>query len=233
MAKTQKDWLPRNHQELFTMVTEVTLPYLDTNRTRFGMADATPQGIWFLQKFSSVAYNPYVTAYNEWVNPETRTKVATAKFQSAEKVFREYFRELYNMLKGNPLVEDYDLEAMGFPKRSDGSRTDSPVADTPPDFAVDQLSDHRLLVEFFSSNPEHNRAKPPGQHGALIKWMISDQPVEDEKGMTESHFYTHSPAILKFAAHERGQTVYISMCWVNTVALQGPWTTTPVAAFIP
>jgi hypothetical protein len=68
-----------------------------------------------------------------------------------------------------------------------------------------------------------SKAKPAGQHGAEIRWAISDTPVVDVAALARSSFDTRTPFTLEFQGHERGQTVYFCLCWENTRGEKGPW----------
>jgi hypothetical protein len=57
------DWVPGSRQQLYVLLTERTLPYLDANLIRFGMAETTPLGIWYHDKFTLEGYNPFVTKF--------------------------------------------------------------------------------------------------------------------------------------------------------------------------
>jgi hypothetical protein len=217
----KKDWLPHNRQKLFTMATEVAIPYVAANRARFGMADGTPMGDWYISDFIAKGYNPYVGAYAGWVNPETRTKVSIAKMNSAEKLFIFYFRELYKMLKNNPLVKDYDLVAMQFDEG--GSTSDSSTADPIPAFTITRLKDHRLRLDYFRDTPDHKKAKPDGQQGVLIAWILSETPVDDQNNFPNTSSATRTPVILQFTPEEQKKTIYIAMRWANMNGEHGPW----------
>ena len=223
MANKRGYWMPRGLQRLYTLVTETTVPYIDKNLARFGMGDSTPLGIWYKQKFSAEWYDPYVTAYAAWINPETRTPIAIAAMKAAEDVFIPYYRELYRLVKANPLVTNVDLEAMGFPPRSADVPTPSPVATEAPEFGITPLGDHRLHIDYYPAGSTRKKGKPKGQHGVEIRWVFSETPVEDTEELLNSVFDTASPALLAFHGRDGGRTVYLAMRWENTRGEKGPW----------
>ncbi|MDR1552126.1 MAG: hypothetical protein LBS69_01520, partial [Prevotellaceae bacterium] len=77
-----------------------------------------------------------------------------------------------------------------------------------------------------------SKAKPAGQHGAEIRWTISDTPVVDVEELIHSAFDTHTPFTLEFQGHERGRMAYFCLCWENTRGEKGPWSEI-VSAIIP
>ncbi|MDR2809005.1 MAG: hypothetical protein LBB84_00395 [Tannerellaceae bacterium] len=223
MEKRSKNWLPHSRQKVYEKVTEVTVPYLDANATRFGMEDTAVLGKWYKQEFSAKGYNPYVTAYAAWVNPETRTPIAIAAMREAEKVFLPYYRELYKLVKANPLVTDTDLEAMGFPSREADTPTPSPVAVDAPEFGVVPLVDHRLHIDYYPAGSKRKKGKPKGQHGAELRWAFSDTPIMNTNDLLNSVFDTDSPVVLDFSGDDQGRFVYFAMRWENTRGEKGPW----------
>jgi hypothetical protein len=223
MDKTHRDWLPQARSKKYEMVTEVTVPYLNANLTRFGMDDVTPLGKWYKQEFSVKGYNLYVMAYAGWVNPETRAPIAIVAMREAEKVFILYYRELYRLLRANPLVTNADLEAMGFPTRTVGRRRLPPVATDAPEFGVTPLSGLRLRIDYYPSGSTRRKGKPKGQHGAEIRWMFSGTPVADPSALHNSVFSVASPAILTFSGDDQGRALYLAIRWENTRGEKGPW----------
>ncbi|MDR2118896.1 MAG: hypothetical protein LBP25_05135 [Tannerellaceae bacterium] len=192
--------MPKNRQQLYVLLTERTVPYLDNNVDRFGMGETTPLGIWYHSTFTLKGYNPFVTNFAAWVDPATRTPIITANMNAAEKVLIDYYRELHGILKANPLVTDTDLIAMGFHARSSGGHTPAPVASTPPSFELSTLPDHRLQIDYYDASGETpKKGKPDGQHGVEIRWIFSETPITDADDLSNSVFDTATPAILPSA----------------------------------
>ena len=223
MAENRKNWLPRPRQKVYELVTETTVPYIDANLDRLGMGNTTTLGIWYKQEFNVKGYDPYVTAYAGWINPETRTPSATLAMAEAEKVFISYFRELYRQMKANLLVTNLDLEKMGFPIRPGGGHTPAPVANEAPEFNVTLLSDHRVGIDYYPLDSVRKKGKPKGQHGVEIRWSFSETPVKDANALLNSVFDTASPYTLVFSGNDQGRALYLSMRWENTRGEKGPW----------
>jgi hypothetical protein len=223
MEKKQGSWLPKSRQKVFEKVTEFTVPYIDANRERFGMKSDTLLGKWYEQEFSSKGYNPYVTAYASWVNPATRTQSDVIRMKAVEKVFIPYYKELYALMKGNPLVTDLDLVNMGFPARRAGGYTPSPIAAEAPEFGITPLTDHRLHIDYYPAGSVRKKGKPDGQHGVEIQWVFSETPIEDVDSLQNSVFDTASPAVLAFHGKDHGRSIYLAMRWENTRGEKGPW----------
>jgi hypothetical protein len=222
--KTVVDWLSKNHQSLHRKATQIRNYLMNpANRERMGFAPITPQGRWFDMKFVP-KLQAFDTALNAWKNPATRTPMKTATLNNAEAAFLVVFRKLYRrLLKNNPLVTVDDLKGMGLPERHSGSSTPAPVAADAPDANIDTSVIRRLGIGFFEKGSSHRNAKPAGQHGAEIRWVISDTPIVDVAGLLYSLFNTHTPFSLGFLGSQRGKTVYFALCWENTRGQKGPW----------
>jgi hypothetical protein len=66
-------------------------------------------------------YSDFVDAFQQWKEPPEKSPSKSIRLRNAEKIFKPVYRQLYmSYLKHNPNVTDFDLEAMGLPKRSSG-----------------------------------------------------------------------------------------------------------------
>jgi hypothetical protein len=218
------DWQPHNHEQLFDQAT-ITAKYLsvEENQARMGFNPHSAQVKWLNAEFF-VKYEAFKTAFENWLNEAARTKLLTEQLVEAEKVFRLVYRQLYTgFLKESPFVTDNDLLAMGLPKRHTGGGVPSPIATTYPECRVDTGTLRRLIIHFFDQDKIKSKAKPAGQHGAEICWVISDTPIIDVSNLTHSAFDTKTPFTLEFEGHDRGKTVYFCLRWENTRGEKGPW----------
>jgi hypothetical protein len=165
----------------------------------------------------------WITAYAAYENPATRNHLVVKEKRDARKAYEAETRKFVKAyLAYNPAVTDNDREELGLtvPKNS---RTPAPVATTYPDFDIDSGTIRRLTVDFYDQGSKKSKAKPEGQHGAEIRWVISDVPIVDVKDLIRSAFDTRTPFTLEFEGHERGKTVYFCLCWENTRGEKGPW----------
>ncbi|MDR2692356.1 MAG: hypothetical protein LBB73_08750, partial [Dysgonamonadaceae bacterium] len=81
----------------------------------------------------------------------------------------------------------------------------------------------RLTFRFYEKEGDHKRAKPEGQHGAEIAWIISDEAPAKWIELANSSFDTRSPFTLKFENDRRGKSVFFALRWENTRGEKGPW----------
>jgi hypothetical protein len=155
-------------------------------------------------------------------NPKTRTKGVVEEKNVVRKDVEQTVRQAVKQyLTYNPAVTEKDHDDLGLPIHKSG-RTPSPVALKYPDFDIDSSTIRRLLIHFYDQGSK-TKAKPAGQHGAEIRWVISDVPVVDVAELIHSSFDTRTPFTLEFQGHERGKTVYFCLCWENTRGEKGPW----------
>jgi hypothetical protein len=218
-----KDWLSQNHEDLYDQANQ-TMDYfaVASNRSRMGFAASTPQGEWFDKEFSP-KYAVFKTTFIDWKNPSERTPSKTVRLYSAEAVFKPAYRQLYSgLLKGNPLVTNDDLQSMGMPLRSSG-HTSSRVALAGPNVYIDTSVAMRLSFYFYERGRYRRRARPKGQRGVEMVWIMSEAPPTKMEELIHSEFSTRSPFTLSFDANQRGKTIYYAVRWENTRGEKGPW----------
>ena len=166
---------------------------LNTFRTKLGIADA----------------------------PATRTKAAVQDKNDAREALEKRIRQAVNeYLAFNHRVTDGDRDNLGLPIRKK-TRTDAPVADKAPYFAVSGDGPRRVRFDFGAS--KDSAAKPDGQHGAEFIMVIADTKPAEIEDLTRSAFDTHTPLILTFKESERGKTLWFAARWENTSGKKGPW----------
>jgi hypothetical protein len=165
----------------------------------------------------------WTTAYAAYENPATRNPLIIQEKRNAREAYEAGLRKFVkSYLAFNPAITDNDRKELGLtvPKNS---RTPAPVATTYPDYDIDSGTIRRLTIHFYNQGSKKSKAKPAGQHGAEIRWVMSDTPVVDVKDLIHSSFDTRTPFTLEFEGHERGKTVYFCLCWENTRGEKGPW----------
>jgi hypothetical protein len=186
-----------------------------------GLGADTPAGIWYDTTFTS-SFNVFSSAFGAWLDPATRTKLITVHLKAAESTFKPVYRQLASMLKGNPLVTDEDLVAMGLPERNSGGGGHNPPPTTYVSTTVELPGPGRMIIHFRDADSGH-KAKPRGVHGAEIRWGVLDTRPVDVEELPQSSFDTHTPFTLDFAMHDRGKTLYFALRWENTTGEKGPW----------
>jgi hypothetical protein len=218
------DYLPKNDRKLLQWVINF-LNYLSVTLARFGFPLAVYDALEALRA-------DFEEKLDIAEAPSTRTKGAIDDKNGAKKKLTKDVRAaVLRYLTYNPDVTDKDRDDLGIPIHKT-TRTPAPVAETFPDFDIDTSIICCLIIHFFDRGQKKTKAKPPGQHGAEIRWMISEVPMVDANELIHSSFDTRTPFTLEFGGHERGKTVYFALRWENTRGQKGHWS--PIQnAFIP
>ncbi|MDR2801970.1 MAG: hypothetical protein LBB31_01990 [Prevotellaceae bacterium] len=167
-------------------------------------------------------YNDFLHKYETASNPSTRTKLAVQDKNDARSALEKTLQQdVKEFLTYNRAVSDADRDNLGLPIHK-SSRTPAPVATTYPDYEVDSSIIRRLTIRFIER--EHRvKARPHGQRGVVMQWVISDTPPVNLEELPHTSVTTRSPFTLEFQGHERGKTVYFALCWENTRGEKGPF----------
>jgi hypothetical protein len=209
------DYIPNKDREFLVWIVNL-LQYLMARVTKFKY----PQDDYDLIEQEKNVYNQKLDVAE---SPATRTPVNVKSKNIARRVLEKHIRKsVRSYLIDNPLLTEDDLTMLGLPVHKT-TRTPAPVAETYPDFDIDSSMVNCLIIHFFERDGEHKRAKPAGQHGAEIRWMISDVPVMNANKLIHSSFDTRTPFTLEFEGEDRGKTVYLALRWENTRGQKGHW----------
>jgi hypothetical protein len=163
----------------------------------------------------------YQAAYEKAKAPNRGSADVLAKNESRnalKKATRQYVKEY---LINNHHITDEDRKLMGLPIH-DTKPTPAVVSISPPKAEAKQPSPAVVEIHFHDAESE-DRAKPEGQPGAEIAWIVSDEKPADWDDLTHSSYSTRSPLRLAFKAPDRGKTLYFALRWQNTRGIKGPW----------
>jgi hypothetical protein len=200
----------------FVQWLNILLTFLQTNAARLNF----PLDV--LSKLQ-LLFNDFAMKLALAEDPATRTSVTVQNKIDARKVLESETRgAVKEFITNNHVVTNGDRDAMGLPIPKT-SRTPAEVAKTYPDFDIDTRTIRWLVIHFYDQEKKKSKAKPPGQHGAEIRWAISETPIVNAEDLTHSAFDTRTPFNLEFRGDERGQTVYFCLRWENTRGEKGPW----------
>jgi hypothetical protein len=209
------DYLPNSDQGLLGWINKF-LKYLMSRLTKFNYPKADYDEL-------DQERNVYAQKLEVSKESATRTSVNVKEKNTAKKVLKTHIRKsVGEYLIRNHLLTDADRDMLGLPVHKT-TRTPAPVAESYPDFDIDSSMLRCLIIHFFERDSNHKRAKPPGQHGAEIRWAISDTPIVKVKELTNSSFDTRTPFTLEFEGDERGKMVYFCLRWENTRGEKGHW----------
>jgi hypothetical protein len=208
-------YIPTNDVQ-FVQWLNILLTFLQANAARLNF----PLDV--LSKLQ-LLFSDFVTKLALAEDPATRTSVVVQNKIDARKVLEKETRgAIKEFLTNNHAVTNGDRDAMGLPIPKT-TRTPAEVAKTYPDFDIDSSVIRWLTIHFFDQGKQKSKAKPPGQHGAEIGWVISETPIVNTDELAHSAFDTRTPFSLEFRGDERGKTVYFALRWENTRGEKGPW----------
>ncbi|MDR0769141.1 MAG: hypothetical protein LBE71_04475 [Dysgonamonadaceae bacterium] len=210
---TSVDYIPRNDSAFLNWV-KFLIAFVKTNAEQWQI----PATSW-----TNVDYKiwDFTVALEKMQNPN-HGKADTEQKNHArgvlEPLIRQYVKEY---LEYNHLISDDDRERMGLPVH-DKKPTPVPTPTTTVEMDAKAASPGVIKIAYQDS-ASGKKAKPHGVHGAEFNWAILDHVPTDWTELIHSSFSTHSPAVLSFEGHQRGQTFYFASRWENTRGEKGPW----------
>ncbi|MDR3268674.1 MAG: hypothetical protein LBT83_06370 [Tannerella sp.] len=218
----RNDWIKQNHSEFYTQVNK-TEDYINDPQTEklndFGYDVGSKIYNWIMMQFLS-ALNTFNAAYAAWFDADLRTRIAQIDLDESERRLKRLYRQLYGLLKGNPLVTGHDLMMMGMPLRPSGGRKPSPAPVTLVE-AEFELRPPEVIWIHYRDAGATDKAKPAGMHGVEAVYRVSDVPVTDPEELIHSVFETRTPLKMVFDSKDRGRRLYIAFRWENTAGRKG------------
>jgi hypothetical protein len=158
-------------------------------------------------------YAAYLPTLKPHLPPVTLAKNRAKK--ASDAVIRVFVNRF---LKYLPVTDAERLE-MELPVR-DSHHTPRPKPSTRPVFTVEGKKT-RLIEVDFSDEDSESKARPEGYSGAVIYWIVADDPVVDPKKLPNSVLATDTPHILEFEEADRRKVVSVALCWQNTKGWKG------------
>jgi hypothetical protein len=153
--------------------------------------------------------------------PSTQTKVTVEEKNAARSQLEATLRQaIAEYLTHNHLLTDADRDALGLPIHK---KKHDPVqpATTFPWIKVSTALIRHLSFDYGGS--ETSKAKPAGQHGIELAWVIADTKPADISELIHSQFDTRSPLVMEFKEEDRGKMFWFAVRWENTTGQKGPW----------
>jgi hypothetical protein len=150
-----------------------------------------------------------------------RGPVATAACKAAFAALVEKMRYLKERYFFVPPLSDEDLVSLGLTPRD---KHPSPIAPPTgnPGFEITPSGTRRLTVRVWDEDTGEKK-RPYGMTGAVVRYVISDAPVEDMTLFTQSDLITKSPYIFTGTDAQRGKWISLAMCWQSETGGKGPW----------
>jgi hypothetical protein len=211
----QKSSIPRKDAD-FDTAQNVIVATANANRTQWGLDSEWLDNDLLPKKAE------WKVAWAAYENPATRNPSITFAKNEKRKKYEKVLRQLVKNLQCNTHVTPDDLHGMGI-LIPPSTHTDAPVEKYAPDSDTDTSTIGRLIFHFFEKGSRHRKGKPAGQHGAELRWSLSETPVTEWNELAHSEIDTNSPFTLVFENDQRGKTVYFALRWENTTGKKGPW----------
>jgi hypothetical protein len=168
-------------------------------------------------KTELTSYKTYLAV----VESPARTKIAVAQKNATRARFEEKARTMINFRLKNPVITDSQLTALGVhvPDRSP-SRISDPK--TRPEHWLEVLDVRRISVHFQDQNAD-NKAKPYGTDGAVVAFVVLDEPATDIDQLTHTELATRTPHVIQLADKDRKKILSVAVCWQSMRGVKGPW----------
>ncbi|MDR3267881.1 MAG: hypothetical protein LBT83_02290 [Tannerella sp.] len=160
-------------------------------------------------------------AFHAQADSPAKNSIIVMEKNATRKVLVGLIRGLVNFRLKNPVITDAQRIAMGIPVH-DTTRSSIPAPVSRPEIDINVFDVRRLKVHFHDMGSA-SRAKPYGVSGAVIVYAVLKAPPASPADLTCSILATRTPYTLAFTEQERGQTVYVAICWQNKKGEKGPY----------
>jgi len=155
----------------------------------------------------------------EAITPDSPRSHITRR-NEAQKELEKHLRYFIKFYLRNPIVTNDHLITMGIPPLST-TRTVKKEVTERVDFTIQTRGIRKLVVDF-KQRDKTNKAKPKGYDGAVVLWHIGERPNKPEDFRYHA-VASRTPFLIDFEDNERGQTVWIALCWQNARSIRGRW----------
>jgi hypothetical protein len=206
------DYLPKRDSELVAWSTNFTEQIV----ANAPMWEIPPHEVSDLQ-----TANTAFAALHAQADSPIKNSVIVAEKDTARDVLVAKIRGLVGFRLKNPIITNAQRIALGLHPH-DTTPTPIPVPTSRPEIDIDVLDFRRLKILFHDMNST-SKAKPYGVNGAVIAYAVLDKPPADPNALTRTVLATRTPHVLEFTEEERGQKVYVAICWQNEKGQKGPW----------
>jgi hypothetical protein len=232
-----KDWMEFNHDKFHHQVNYTykalikperlirycfVAEYTDENgEKKFAK---TEMGKWLDEVFKP-KLDVFNSAFVIWEDEPERTRARAGALYDARKALEPLYRQLFNMIKGSPFVNEPDCIAMHLPI-TNKKRERSHEIKTNPYASIGIPTPNSVSIRYRDSDMER-RGRPPGTRGVEIRWGIYElhQPPGSYDDFPHTTTSSKSPARIEFDYAARGKMLYLILRWENMRGEKGPWST--------
>jgi hypothetical protein len=212
MSERRHDYVPQNAAQFDSFMRNL-IDYVSDKFTAWGHI---PQ-----ERFDELveAYGVFIGAFSATQGPHTAPQNLARREAQAEcaRVLRAFVNQFLRF----PPVTNVDRAEMGIPNH-DTIRTDHVQVPEMVDFVIHLSNIRELVINFWILGADH-KAKPAGYEGAVIIWSIGDAPPPATHEFQDHIMASRAPFTLRFEEAERGQRVWVALCWQNERGFRGAW----------
>jgi hypothetical protein len=200
------------HQRLITLV-----KWLEDNMEEKGYDVAWIRSVLF------PTFKEWNTAYGNYVDKSTRTKILTAIKREVRKKMEKAYSEIVRMVKANVKTTDAERLFLNIVPVAVSYHKRIPVTSTAPHLEFVTALAGRLTIEYWELESD-SKAMPRGAGAFEFWYKIMDHAPVSISELTNVLIDFQSPLVIDFDASERGKTVYCVARWISPTGEKGPWT---------
>ena len=206
-------YIPQNAAQ-FDLFVQNLLRHVGVNLSRWSVI---PQAA--MQRLTAL-HGTFHTALNK--AKETPTSAYINARNTARKELESAIREFVNQYLRFAPVTDLDRDKMRIPNKNNTRTARSNEVNEKVDFVIQTRGIRKLVVDFWQHG-KSSKAKPRGYDGAVVLWHIGSEKPESPNDFRYHATASRTPMIIDFEENERGQKVWIALCWQNSRSIRGRW----------
>ena len=203
---------------VFSTYINRSIPYLDTNKVRLGIAAANITNA----KAQLLLWNPL---FANSQNPAVRTSAITADKTNLRKDIETQLRTIYDDIPESALTET-DRLTLTLKKR-DTTPTPRPKITTQPFAEMQPIGGGEIKVTVRVQNDGSRASIHPDADCIEMAYRIAGSPPASPEECEHTVTYTKAIHTLSFGVAEEGKRLYAYFRWKNDTddAKSGPWGT--------
>jgi hypothetical protein len=206
------DWFPNKRDEILAMAANWA-EYITTEKAvAWGIPAATMTELSTLRATAA--------AKLAVVESAEKTAVAVEECKAAFAELETAMRDAKKRHFLTPPLVDADYTGLSLPI-PDRTRSPVPPPATRPVFTLKPGDTRQVVINF---KDEASESKAYGYNGTVVSYALLSAPPSDQTALIRSDMATKTPLVLTFTEEERGQQVYIALCWQNAKGEKGSWT---------
>ena len=169
---------------------------------------------FFISPQQAADYAALVAAFGEalaaWVNPATRTPVASANKRATRNALLDGARYIVSTINSNPAISAAQRDLLGIRARK--RPTPIPAPDLSPVVDVDSVSGRTVTLTLHTAG---RRGRPAGVQGASVFTFVGAAAPADPSAWTFEGLITRTRFSVSFEQRTGADTAWVSAFWYN------------------